>query len=114
MKFTSLRAFNQIITGQIKSLDDRGISPIAHSFINHILFSILNEDKCRVNHGQVLVNKHIDEPFLPLMKDKHYNYTLVLDLDETLIHYFAVKIYSNLFRRRYPTCSSSVPIFMSF
>lgn len=33
----------------------------------------------------------VDPPYLPPLKDPANTYTLVLDLDETLVHYFEVK-----------------------
>lgn len=39
----------------------------------------------------------VDAPYLPAIKDR--TYTLVLDLDETLVHYFEVRYNSNKFNR---------------
>lgn len=32
----------------------------------------------------------VEAPYLPALKNKENTYTLVLDLDETLVHYFEV------------------------
>lgn len=44
------------------------------------------------NHVSQSVILGTNPPFLPPMSSK-YQYTLILDLDETLIHYVDVKLY---------------------
>jgi hypothetical protein len=60
---------------------------ISNLIINSIVYSILYKD----NYRRIIRDSRCQtyDPFLPPM-DKKYQYTLVLDLDETLVHYVSV------------------------
>lgn len=97
-----MRPFCSVILQLGKSIEKNSLTFLANILINHVLFSILWEEKQKLsdskhgNNGLVHSFQHrgneMEEPFLPVMKNK-FTYTLVLDLDETLIHYFIVNNY---------------------
>ena len=69
--------------------------------INYIIPSNLGKDTSNIQMGSSIVNRVNDfPPFLPSINPK-YKYTLVLDLDETLIHYFLPEIDFVFFVRPY-------------
>jgi hypothetical protein len=72
---------------------------MANLIINTMMYSILYRDNYRRTTKESKCQTI--EPFLPPI-DKKYQYTLVLDLDETLIHYVPVI----LSYHRLPTPSS--------
>jgi hypothetical protein len=59
----------------------------ANLIINSMVYSIIYKDNYRRSTKESKCQTA--EPFLPPM-EKKYQYTLVLDLDETLIHYVPV------------------------
>jgi hypothetical protein len=61
----------------------------ARLIINSIIYSILYKDNYRRSTKEIKCQTI--EPFLSPI-DKKYQYTLVLDMDETLIHYVSVII----------------------
>jgi hypothetical protein len=92
-----LRPFYSIILQFTKSIDKHDISYFSEILINNVLFSTLCEDKKQTSLQAItnfisVKNKIAEDPYLPVMKKKH-QYTLVLDLDETLIHYFNVSLF---------------------
>ena len=64
---------------------------IANLIISSLIYSILYKD----NYRRITRESKCQtfDPFLPPM-DKKYQYTLVLDLDETLVHYLPVKFFN--------------------
>jgi hypothetical protein len=82
---------------------------IMTSIIGTMIYSILYKDNYR---RLIRENKcSTVEPFLPTI-EKKYQYTLVLDLDETLIHYvpvlyFIIRLQTRLFYLYGLTYSSS-------
>lgn len=97
LKYANLRPFYSVVLQLVKSIDKQTISYFANILVNHILYHILWEENKNNNQFTVrrsymsdLKMNEYEDPFLPVMKKK-YNYTLVLDLDETLIHYFMVR-----------------------
>ncbi len=96
-----MRPFTSVVLQISKSIEKNNFTYLANILVNHLLFSILWEEKQKIsdskhgNDGVIHSQQHrgnaMEEPFLPVMKNK-FTYTLVLDLDETLIHYFIVMI----------------------
>jgi hypothetical protein len=94
----------------IKDIEKIEIKNLASLAVNNILFSLLSTNYMKYkkqsdeelentynysesdseHFSESIVSDH--EPYLPPMSSSHV-YTLVLDLDETLIHYFNVIIF---------------------
>lgn len=94
-KYSSLKTFHTVLFDILKGFENRSINEVANIFLNCVLFCILNkslnilknEENSDINNN----NNYYVLPYLPPI-DNYYQYTLVLDLDETLIHYFYVSI----------------------
>ena len=112
-------AFYQILS----KLDRISINKYIYIFLNMLLYSELEVNKQKMKRNLESSNKNISKsklnnknkfydgsaiynninekaPFLPEINPK-YKYTLVLDIDETLIHYFLAVINGMMFIRPY-------------
>ena len=79
-------AFNAVLL-LLNNINNKSILMFINITINVILFSILsynNGNSINIYNNRNKINKSV--PYLPPIDDK-YKYTLVLDLDETLIHF---------------------------
>lgn len=81
----------------IRSLDKLSIQKLGNFMLFNLLYGIMRKEESRrpqkISNNYKLLGKlqplKIMTPYLPVLED--YNiYTLVLDLDETLIHFFYV------------------------
>ena len=92
--FTSLKFEDKNISNQIKSahtesekINNNNISTISED--DSIFYTKLKAcfNKYYKNFLILLEKNKAKPPFLPKLDEKKYKYTLVLDLDETLVHY---------------------------
>lgn len=84
----------------IRSLDKLSTQKIGNFMIFNFLYGIMKKEEIR--RPQKLNNNYnmhlkgqllkIKTPYLP-PSDDHNGYTLILDLDETLVHFFYVHIF---------------------
>ena len=94
-----LKPYHNVLFELLKDLDKNNFSTFANLTINHILYSnIENNFKKKIVHHkerEIDFSLNVDEnnPYLPKINSR-FNYTLVLDLDETLIHFFYVSNFS--------------------
>lgn len=104
-KIGYFKPIHSICFDLLRNLDKYSIIELASLTLNNILYSIIysNDDKNKQvntstsikqiifslpNFGFGMLNgPPLNTPFLPLI-DSKYTYTLVLDLDETLVHFF--------------------------
>ena len=116
LKYSLIRPFGDAVFQMLSALDKKSLSHFVWTFLNSILFGELEFNKKKViknginfksTYSDIIVNinnnsiinctnymgssffNNIREtpPFLPQINPK-YKYTLVLDMDETLVHYF--------------------------
>ena len=116
LKYSLIRPFGDAVSQMLSALDKKSLSQFVYTFLNSILFGELEFNKKKViknginfnsNYSDIIANinnnsiinctnymgssffNNIREtpPFLPQINPK-YKYTLVLDMDETLVHYF--------------------------
>ena len=79
-------AFNSILLMLI-NINNKSILTYINNSINVILYSILDKNNVNLDNNkyeQIKINDSV--PYLPPIDNK-YKYTLVLDMDETLIHF---------------------------
>ena len=113
LKYSLLKPFGDALNQLLFSIDRKTLNEFAIIMLNTLLFGDLDINKKRASNinnnknisknsmGSSIVN-NIKEfpPFLPPINEK-YKYTLVLDMDETLIYYFFIDIDGMLFVRPY-------------
>ena len=116
LKYSLIRPFGDAVFQMLSALDKKSLSHFVWTFLNSILFGELEFNKKKViknginfksTYSDIIANinnnsiinctnymgssffNNIREtpPFLPQINPK-YKYTLVLDMDETLVHYF--------------------------
>ena len=119
LKYSTIKPFGDALNQLLYSIDRKTLNQFATITLNTILFGELEANKNRsmqnclpsnlnliknANNGLIgssIVNNIKDfPPFLPPINPK-YKYTLVLDMDETLIHYFFTYINGMFFVRPY-------------
>ena len=119
LKYSTIKPFGDALNQLLYSIDRKTLNQFATIALNTILFGELEANKNRsmqnclpsnlnliknANNGLIgssIVNNIKDfPPFLPPINPK-YKYTLVLDMDETLIHYFFTYINGMFFVRPY-------------
>ena len=99
MRFSTIPPAANSLRLLINSLNKKNLSSCIDIMSNVILYSLLNKN-IKIAYNNMLKDKNNDinvfysrnsVPYLPkISKDK--TYTLILDLDETLIHYFYSKV----------------------
>ena len=116
LKYSLIRPFGDSVSQMLSALDKKSLSQFVWTFLNTILFGELEYNKKKVIRNGVTFNSKYSDiisnlsnnslincidymgssffnniretpPFLPQINQK-YKYTLVLDMDETLVHYF--------------------------
>ena len=119
LKYSTIKPFGDALNQLLFSIDRKTLNQFATIALNTLLFGELEANKNRslqnclpsnlsliknVNNGLIgssIINSVTDfPPFLPPINQK-YKYTLVLDMDETLIHYFFTQINGMFFVRPY-------------
>lgn len=90
----------------LRSLEKLSTQKLGNFMLFNLLYGVMRKEEIRrpLKFSNNLINKvnplKIKTPYLAPV-DEHYTYTLVLDLDETLVHFFYVNlaIYLDTFRR---------------
>ena len=117
LKYSTIKPFGDALNQLLYSIDRKTLNQFAIIALNTLLFGELDANKnksmqnCLPSNlnlsrsgelmGSSIVNNIKDfAPFLPPINPK-YKYTLVLDMDETLIHYFFTHINGMFFVRPY-------------
>ena len=119
LKYSNIKPFGDALNQLLFSIDKKNLNQFSTIVLNTILFGELESNRSRsmqncLNSNVNLINKlnigligssivnNINDfpPFLPPINPK-YKYTLVLDMDETLIHYFFTTINGMFFVRPY-------------
>ena len=99
MRFSSLSPAANSIKLLINSINKKNFPAFVDVINNVILYSLLNQN-IEIAYKNMVKDKNSDEeiiysrnsvPYLPKIS-KEKNYTLILDMDETLIHYFYSKV----------------------
>ena len=119
LKYSTIKPFGDALNQLLFSIERKTLNQFATIVLNTILFGELDFNKNRalqnclssnlglIKNNNVLIGSSILNnvkdfpPFLPPISPK-YKYTLVLDMDETLIHYFFTHINGMFFVR--PFC----------
>lgn len=87
-----MKPLHNVIFDLLKDIEKYSLPGFANIILNNIIFSIIDIKKIQPNSNNVNCKQSDYEnipPLLPVIQS-NYLYTLVLDLDETLIHYFYV------------------------
>jgi hypothetical protein len=113
LKYSAIKPFGDALNQLLYSLDRKTLNQFATITLKTILFGELDITKAKSmkigfgNNNNVMqtgssIKNNIRDfaPFLPAINPK-YKYTLVLDMDETLIHYFFTNISGMFFVRPY-------------
>ena len=105
LKYSTIKPFGDALNQLLFSIDRKTLNQFGNIALNTLLYGELaaNRNKNTQNcmPTSIVDNKIKDfAPFLPPINPK-YKYTLVLDMDETLIHYFFTHINGMFFVRPY-------------
>ena len=117
LKYSTIKPFGDALNQLLFSLDRKTLNQFGNIVLKTLLFGELevNRNKSIPNFMGLNQNKNINNiskgstiknttrdsaPFLPQINSK-YKYTLVLDMDETLIHYFFTHMNGMFFVRPY-------------
>ena len=118
LKYSTIKPYGDALNQLLFSLERKSLNQFATIFLNTLLFgeldanknlsnknssaANLSKDVTNIQMGSSIINRINDfPPYLPPINPK-YKYTLVLDMDETLIHYFFTNVNGMLFVR--PHC----------
>jgi hypothetical protein len=86
-----MKPFHNVTFELLKDIEKLSINNIAEIILGNVLYCHLENMPSRIRRrGKDEMRDDLNLSFLPPI-DKKYIYTLVLDLDETLVHYFYVK-----------------------
>lgn len=85
---TRIKPFSSAILQILKRIDYISLNRVSNIIFNTLLFGELN--KKYINLSLNDNNTNDSEPFLP-SNNNRYKYTLILKIDETLIHYYPKK-----------------------
>ena len=115
LKYSTIKPFGDALNQLLYSLDRKTLNQFGTIALKTLLFGELEANKNKSVQNLMGPNKNIGNiqtgstrkndirefaPFLPPINPK-YKYTLVLDMDETLIHYFFTHINGMFFVRPY-------------
>ena len=106
IKNSDIKIFGDCLNQMINAIDIKTLNQFVIIFLDTILYSELEENHKKVKNinetNNNIVNNNIKDyaPFLPNINPK-YKYTLVLDMDETLVHFFFTKNIGMFFIRPY-------------
>ncbi len=119
LKYSTIKPFGDALNQLLFSIDRKNLNQISTIVLSTILFGELEANRNRaiqnclasnlnlinkLNNGLIgsSISNNIKDtpPFLPPINPK-YKYTLILDMDETLIHYFFTHINGMFFVRPY-------------
>ena len=119
LKYSTIKPFGDALNQLLFSLDRKTLNQFANIVLNTLLFGELEVNKNKSYQNMITSNSTLSKninnvsvgstgrnnikdlpPFLPAINPK-YKYTLVLDMDETLIHYFFTHINGMFFVRPY-------------
>ena len=119
LKYSTIKPFGDALNQLLFSIDRKTLNQFAIISLNTLLFGELESNKniamqnCLSSNIQLIKNANNGligssitnaitdfPPFLPPI-NKKYKYTLVLDMDETLIHYFFTHLNGMFFVRPY-------------
>ena len=117
LKYSTIKPFGDALNQLLFSIDKKTLNQFGIIALKTLLFGELQENKnkamrnCTASNlnknmndvfmGSSIINNIKDfPPFLPPINPK-YKYTLVLDMDETLIHYFFTNVSGMFFVRPY-------------
>ena len=102
IKNSDIKIFGDILNQMINMMEMKTLNQFVSIFLDNIIYCELEDNRSRalkMNINSIYsTNSYV--PFLPNI-DKKYKYTLVLDMDETLIHFFFTKNIGMFFIRPY-------------
>ena len=103
IKNSDIKIFGDSLNQMINSIEIKPLNQFVIIFLDTLLYSELEENHKKVktnNNNNTIYNIKEFAPFLPNLNSK-YKYTLVLDMDETLVHFFFTKHKGMFFIRPY-------------
>ena len=107
LKYSTIKPFGDALNQLLYSLDRKSLNQFGIISLKTLLFGELDIIRTKpikngsIQTGSSIINNIKDfAPFLPEINPK-YKYTLVLDMDETLIHYFFTNMSGMFFVRPY-------------
>ena len=104
IKNSDIKIFGDCLNQIINSIDIKTLNQFVLIFLESIIYSELEENRKKVKqvNSQISILNNIRDyaPFLPEINQK-FKYTLVLDMDETLVHFFFTKNLGMFFIRPY-------------
>ena len=101
LKYSLIKPFGDSLNQLLISIERKNLKQYSNIILNTILFGELEVNRNKLLTRQMLINSINNiPPYLPPI-DSKYKYTLVLDMDETLIHFFFTHINGMFFVRPY-------------
>ncbi len=101
LKYSLIKPFGDALNQLIISIERKSLNQYSKIILNTILFGELEVNKNKLLSRPLLINSiNTISPFLPPI-DPKYKFTLILDMDETLIHFFFTHINGMFFVRPY-------------
>ena len=101
LKYSLIKPFGDALNQLIISIERKSLTQYSKIILNTILFGELEVNKNKLLSRPLLINSiNTISPFLPPIAPK-YKFTLILDMDETLIHFFFTHINGMFFVRPY-------------
>ncbi len=101
LKYSLIKPYGDSLNQLIISIERKNLKQYSNIILNTLLFGELEVNRNKLLTRQMLINSINNiPPYLPPI-DSKYKYTLVLDMDETLIHFFFTHINGMFFVRPY-------------
>ena len=101
LKYSPIKPFGDALNQLLFSIDRKTLNQFGNIALKTLIFGELEVNKIKGNQNCMIKNNIKDlAPFLPPI-NPIYKYTLVLDMDETLIHYFFTNNNGMFFVRPY-------------
>ena len=102
IKNSDIKIFADSLNQMLNSIDTKTLNQFAIIFLDSLIYSQLEQNHKKINIDSNSVSSIIKDyaPYLPDINPK-YKYTLVLDMDETLVHFFFTKNIGMFFIRPY-------------